>query len=229
MGTSGWKVVVSDELGITRRAIAGVIRKADERHEVVECSTVERVMAALAEGEPTLLLVDLKNPGLHLVASARAVHPGLKIVVLAGYDSPEDALYALKAGADGFLVKGMSPEELMTCLQCVVETGVVVTSRVFKRTLDHLTLVDRADTEEAVNDLDIEPQVIDSLTFREREIFDLMAQAYSNKEIAASLHIAEQTVKAHVSRILTKLGQPNRARAVIHGLRTRTKVQVGAR
>lgn len=217
---TGWKVIVADELGITRRAIATAIRADAPGHEVLECSSSEAVLSLLGQGETTLLLVDLRAPGLALVAAARTEFPGLKIVVVAGYDQPADALQALQAGADGFLVKGMYPEELMTCLRCVVDTGVVVTSRVVKRALVGIPEAAQHGREpERHLGPAVDQQVVDMLTPRERDIFDLMARNYSNKEIAASLHIAEQTVKVHVSRILTKLGQPNRAQAVIYALR----------
>lgn len=216
---AGWKVIVADELGITRRAIATAIRAHSGAHEVLECGTKAAVLEFLDQAEPTLLLVDLLSPGLDLVVEARERLPGLKIVVLAGYDRPSDALQALQAGADGFLVKGMYPEELLTCLACVVDTGVVVVSRVVKRAL----AARESDVHTPVPDPEsgppLDPHVADMLTPREREIFELMARNCSNKEIAVTLHIAEQTVKVHVSRILAKLGQPNRAQAVIYGLR----------
>lgn len=218
----GWKVIVADELGITRRALATVVRADSEEHEVWECGSAEAVMGLLETAEPTLLLVDLLNPGLDLVQTVRERHPGLKIVVLAGYDQPTDALSALQAGADGFLVKGMAAGELLTCLRCVVDTGVVVTSRVLKKALNGQSYRPSGRPDEATErqSVPIDEEVSELLTPREREIFDLMARNCSNKEIASALHIAEQTVKVHVSRILTKLGQPNRAQAVIHGVRS---------
>lgn len=226
---TGWKVIVADELGITRRAVSTAIKSYSEDHEVLECSSTESVLALLEQVEPTLMLVDLKSPGLALVKAAREIRPGLKIVVLAGYDQPSDALRALQAGADGFLVKGMYPEELMTCLRCVVDTGVVVVSRVVKRALTGLKVPAEPDVTIPAEGEGpaVEPEVADLLTPREREIFDLMARNCSNKEIASTLHIAEQTVKVHVSRILTKLGQPNRAQAVIYGVKgTRSENKV---
>lgn len=217
MMQASWKVIVADELGITRRALASVMRADSAGHEVWESGTADGVLQLLTEFEATLLLVDLMRPGLDLVRAARERLPGLKIVVLAGYDQPADSVEALQAGADGFLVKGMQAEELMTCLRCVVDTGVVVTSRVLKKALDGQQA--QRPTMLEPKAVSVDEEVSELLTPREREIFDLMAQNCSNKEIAAALHIAEQTVKVHVSRILTKLGQPNRAQAVIHGVR----------
>lgn len=217
---SGWKVIVADELAITRRAVTTALRQDSDLHEVIECGTTEAALNQISQMETTLLLVDLHSPGLELVVSARQQHPGLKIVVLAGYDLPEDALSAMKAGADGFLVKGIFPEELMRCLHSVVDTGVVVTSRVLKKALISIPTQSGHPLAAAGRHPPLDEAVTDLLTMREREIFELMARNRSNKEIAATLHIAEQTVKAHVSRILTKLGQPNRAQAVIAGLRT---------
>lgn len=223
----GWRVIVADKLAITRRAVTTALRWDSELHEVTECGTAEEVLTLLGQTEATLLVVDLHSPGLELVEAARLAQPGLKIVVLAGYDQPNDALLALKAGADGFLVKGMFPEELMTCLRCVVDTGVVVTSRVVKKALSGIH-EDPAQPEEAPpSPIPLDGHRLDGLTLREREIFALMAQNYANKEIAVTLHIAEQTVKAHVSRILAKLGQPNRAQAVMFGMRrTRPDLKV---
>jgi two-component system, NarL family, response regulator LiaR len=222
---TGWTVIVADEMGITRRAVAHAIRNDSEANRVLECSSADSALSLLEQMEATLMLVDLKAPGLELVAAARERQPGLRIVVVAGYDQPVDALHALQAGADGFLVKGMYPEELLTCLRCVVDTGVVVMSRVVKTALTDVAEPEPAPApgsmQHAAAPMQVDPEVVELLTPREREIFDLMAGNCSNKEIASQLHIAEQTVKAHVSRILFKLGEPNRAQAVIHGFRGR--------
>lgn len=213
-----WTVIVADELSITRRAVATTIRAAHPENEVFECSDSSSVLSLLDTTDPTLVLVDLKDPGLDLVEAIRQRKPRIRIVVLAGYDQPFEALHALQAGADGFLVKGIFPDELMSCLRCVVDTGVVVTSRMVISALSPHQGHDEPPTV-LHSERQVDHEVAKRLTQREREIFQQMAKGQSNKEIAGALQIAEPTVKAHVSRILAKLGQPSRAQAVICGVR----------
>lgn len=249
---SNWRVVVADGHEITRRAFAAVLQARPETEAVLECTTSADALALIEQSAPHLLLVDARSPGLELVAAAKELAPGLKVVVMAGYDHADEALQAVLAGAEGYLVKGMHPSELVACLQCIVDTGVMVASPLLLSSMRGLALgsalqrdagrpeqtapgvwmaapqlVQPAAVPMLGAEVEIageEPELLGSdalalLTPREREIFSLIARNRSNKEIAHTLSIAEQTVKSHVSRILTKLGQPNRAQAVIHGLR----------
>lgn len=149
----------------------------------------------------------------------------MKIVVMTGYDHPEEALRAAQAGAQGYLVRGIDPDEIVRCLRAILESEVLVFSAALSEALrvpvaPTILPLDRAASLGA-NPAEVQPSIaiMEGLSRREREIFELMVKNLSNKEIAVQLLISEQTVKAHVSRILVKLGQPNRAKAVIHAVR----------
>jgi DNA-binding NarL/FixJ family response regulator len=218
---------VADERSTTRRALAYALRSAFPDCEVQEGGPEHEVLSQLAESPLDLLLLDIHAPGLALLAHVRHQWPVLKVVVMTGYDQPDEAVKALRAGAQGYLVRGMHPDELVRCIGCVLETDVLVISATVGIALDLIAQPNAKPAAAVAEVAHPEPEppspaslMMDILSRREREIFGLMVKNLSNKEIAAQLIISGQTVKAHVSRILVKLGQPNRAKAVIHAVRS---------
>ncbi|CAH9420125.1 Two-component transcriptional response regulator, LuxR family [Streptomyces globisporus] len=133
------------------------------------------------------------------------------------FDLDEYAYDGLRAGASGFLVKDALPEELLAGIRAVAAGDAVVAPTLTRRLLDayvhHLPVVPGART--------ISDPRITALTEREREILTVIGQGWSNTEIAARLHLAESTVKTHVTRILAKTGARDRVQAVILAYDTR--------
>jgi DNA-binding NarL/FixJ family response regulator len=127
--------------------------------------------------------------------------------VLTTFDTDADAFASLQAGASGFLLKNVPPEELLAAIRVVASGEAVVAPRITRRLLDRFAgqLAPRAGDEDQ----------LDQLTEREREVLLLVAQGMSNAEIAERLFVAETTVKTHVGRILTKLGLRDRVQAVV--------------
>jgi DNA-binding NarL/FixJ family response regulator len=136
-----------------------------------------------------------------------AATDGPRVLVLTTFDTDEDAFAALQAGASGFLLKNVPPEELLAAIRVVASGESVVAPRVTRRLLERFA-----------GQLS-PPQLADgrlaSLTEREREVLLLVAQGMSNAEIAEKLFVAEATVKTHVGRILTKLDLRDRVQAVV--------------
>lgn len=171
-------------------------------------SLVDRLAAT--EQAPDVLLMDIRMPGMDgLEATHRilAEHPQVTVVLLTTFDLDEYALEGIRAGASGFLLKDAEPEELLGALRTCARGDAVIapstTQRLMRRFIDppQRTVAD-------------DPR-LQSLTPREREVFELVGRGLSNHEIMEALVLSEPTVKTHVSRVLAKTGARDRVQAVV--------------
>ncbi|MFI6078098.1 response regulator [Actinoplanes sp. NPDC051343] len=162
---------------------------------------------------PDVVLMDVRMPVLDgIAATERIVGQGTaRVLVLTTFDLDEYVYAALRAGASGFLLKDVPPAELITAIHAVAGGQAVVAPVVTRRLLDRFIphLPGPADGRGPVDEL------VERLTGRERETLDLVARGLSNAEIAAALTLSEATVKAHVGRLLTKLGLRDRVQIVV--------------
>jgi DNA-binding NarL/FixJ family response regulator len=156
------------------------------------------------------VLMDVRMPDLDGIAATTELlkaTPTTKVIILTTFEIDEYILGALRAGASGFLLKRSSPEELIAAIHTVAEgEGLLspsVTRRLIERVAAHPTLSRETD-----------PRLAE-ITPREREVLELVAQGFSNAEIAEALTLERTTVKTHVQRILNKLGARNRIEVVI--------------
>lgn len=161
---------------------------------------------------PSLVLMDVHMPGLNGVEAARLLlddDPSLKIIMLSIDDEDENVRQALSYGASGYLLKDLSPTELIACIRAV-EGGVSqISPKVIKRLIQRLH--DEDESAIAVRDgLSTQLEWVEKLTKREKEIFTLIATGYDNDQIADELCISERTVRNHVSMIYSKLDIDNR-------------------
>jgi DNA-binding NarL/FixJ family response regulator len=130
-----------------------------------------------------------------------------KVIVLTTFDLDEHAFAALRAGASGFLLKDARPEDLLAAIRAVLSGDAVVAPSATRRLLDHVA--------DVLPDASGEDPRLERLTPREREVLVEVARGRSNAEIAADLFMAEATVKTHVGRLLTKLGQRDRVQLAV--------------
>lgn len=161
---------------------------------------------------PSMVLMDVHMPGLNGVEAARLLlddDPSLKIIMLSIDDEDENVRQALSYGASGYLLKDLSPTELIACIRAV-EGGVSqISPKVIKRLIQRLH--DEDENAIAVRDgLSTQLEWVEKLTKREKEIFTLIATGYDNDQIADELCISERTVRNHVSMIYSKLDIDNR-------------------
>ena len=179
--------------------------------EVVgEASDGIQALEVSARLRPDVLLVDIRMPGLDGVEVTRRlagpdVADPLAVVVITTFDLDEYVLGALRAGARGFLLKDAGPDLLIQAVHAAAKGDALIAPNVTRRLLT--TLVDHA--------VQAPTQPIDPLTEREEEVLVLLARGRTNAEIAATLYMAEGTVKTHIGRLLTKLQARDRVGLVL--------------
>jgi DNA-binding NarL/FixJ family response regulator len=207
-------VLIADDQAMVRAGFAALLDAYDDIQVVGQAPDGAAAVELARERRPDVVLMDVRMPGTDGIAATRTLTQGAgpgedppKVIMLTTFDIDEYVFEALRAGASGFLLKDALPDELAAAVRIVVNGDALLAPSVTRRLIEQYATgsvpqrTDRA--------------VLEQLTEREREILTLVARGLSNAEIAASLFIAEQTVKTHVSRILQKLGLRDRAQAVM--------------
>jgi DNA-binding NarL/FixJ family response regulator len=204
------RVAVVDDQSLVRAGFRMVLGAQPDMTVVGEAGDGAEALRLLARTPADVVVMDIRMPIMDGVEATRrlcAGDGGPRVLVLTTFDTDADAFAALQAGASGFLLKNVPPEELLAAIRVVASGEAVVAPRITRRLLDRFA-----------GQLTPPPageRGLDQLTEREREVLLLVAQGMSNAEIAERLYVAETTVKTHVGRILTKLGLRDRVQAVV--------------
>jgi DNA-binding NarL/FixJ family response regulator len=199
------RVLIVDDHPVVRRGLRVLLEVQDGIEVTGEAGDGPAALARAAEQQPDVILLDLKLPGLDgLAVLEQLKHTTPKVLVLTSVTDPVAAGRAMREGAAGVLYKDVDPDALVRAIRAVHD--------------GHLLL-----SPEAAGTL-LQPSAgpgrgLDALTAREREVLAELAQGRSNREIARALHVAEKTVKAHVSSVLAKLGVQDRTQAALFAVR----------
>jgi DNA-binding NarL/FixJ family response regulator len=194
---------------MVRAGFAALLDAQDGIEVVGQAANGVEALAVCGGTEPDVVLMDVRMPVLDGVeATARLLRTPTtaRVVMLTTFDVDDYVYSALRAGASGFLLKDATPEELVSAVRVVAAGEALLAPTVTSRLIAHFTRQPGAVGP---------PPALDALTPREREVLVLIARGLANKEIAARLVVAEQTVKTHVGRILAKLALRDRAQAVM--------------
>jgi len=194
-------VLVVDDHPLVRMGIAAMLATSDQVDIVGQASSGEEAISLYRGLHPEITLMDLQLPGMNGVEAIkriRAIDERSRFIVLTMYEGDEDIHQALKAGAAGYLVKGMQSDTLLHALRRVHSGGRFIPPPVLQ------TLQSRTPNAE--------------LTVRERQVLALLVAGMSNRQIASELKISEVTVKCHVSVILMRLEATDRTHAVVIAL-----------
>jgi DNA-binding NarL/FixJ family response regulator len=207
------RVLLADDQPLLRTGFRMILNTTGDMQVVGEAADGAEAVRAVADLTPDVVLMDVRMPGVDGVqATAEIVGSGSssRILILTTFDIDEYAFAALRAGASGFLLKDVPPDELTAAIRAVASGDAVVSPRITRRLLDTYA--------HALPDPGREPEehpAIGRLTDREREVLLAVASGKSNAEIAADLVLSEATVKTHVTRILAKLELRDRVQAVV--------------
>jgi NarL family two-component system response regulator LiaR len=196
------RVVIADDHAVVRQGLRTFLDLQDDMEVVGEAADGAEAVDVAERLEADVVLVDLVMPGVDGLEALRALRervPAARALVLSSFIDDEKLFPAVRAGAAGYLLKDVQPQELVAAIRTVHAGGALLHPKVASRLLEQMTT--------------------DPLTPREREVLGLIGQGMANKVIARELDLSEKTVKAHVSNILAKLGVSDRTQAALYAVR----------
>jgi DNA-binding NarL/FixJ family response regulator len=196
------RLLVADDHPVLREGLAAVLGTQPDFEVVGEAANGREVVRQVRRLQPDVVLLDLEMPemdGVQALEELKEYGLEVRALVLTAFDTDERILGAVKAGAQGYLLKGASREEIFDAIRVVHSGGSLLQPVVASKLLRH------------VSDGSRDPE---TPTPRELEVLQLLAQGLQNREIAARLVISERTVKFHVSSLMHKLGASNRTEVV---------------
>ena len=206
------KVVVADDHTILRQGIKALLDNQEEIEVVGEAKDGREAIKAIEELLPDVILMDIAMPGLNGLEATRRIKkkfPRTKVVVLTMHTNEEYIFQILNAGADGYLVKETAFQDLISAINSVHRGEAFMSPSISKKVMTDY--IQRAQGEEKVG--------FDTLTTREREILQLVAEGNSNKKIAEVLFISPKTVETHRAHIMDKLNIHDRAGLIKYAIR----------
>lgn len=199
------RVAVIDDHPLFRKGVVNFLNSAGEIEVVGEGATAADALRIAREQAPNVVLLDVRMPGGGIAAAADLIraYPDIRVVMLTALDDERHAASALKVGVHGYILKGCSGREIAEAVRTIAQGECYVAPNLAARLLSK-----RSDGSDAISDRSSR-----SLTFREAEVFALVAQGMSNKEIARAFKTTERTIKRHMTHIMQKLNVRNRVEA----------------
>lgn len=214
------RVALVDDQLLVRAGFALVINSQPDMQVVVDAGDGAEALRLIPDHDVDIVLMDVRMPHLDGLAATRALTDAPpdaahfpRVIILTTFDLDEYALAAIKAGASGFLLKDTPPEAMLDAIRTVHRGDAVIAPSTTKRLIGQLASL-------LPNEERVRPEVLTTLTDREREVLVLIARGRTNSEIAEELFVAEATVKTHVGRVLAKLGVRDRVQAVVTAYET---------
>jgi DNA-binding NarL/FixJ family response regulator len=207
------RILIADDQALVRAGFKMILDAEDDLDVVGEAVDGLQAVELCRRLKPDVVLMDIRMPELDgIEATRRVVSDGdgeapVRVLMLTTFDLNEYVYEALRAGASGFLLKDVPPEQLAAGIRVVAGGEALLAPSITKRLIQEFAAVAPA--------MPQPPRGMDELTARELEVFKLVARGFSNAEIAAELIVSETTVKTHVARMLMKLGLRDRVQAVV--------------
>ncbi len=203
-------VVIADDQQMVRRGFRVILESEPDVTVVAECGDGREAIELVRRHRPAVALLDIRMPVLDGLQAARQVIglcPETRVLILTTFDADDYVYEALRAGASGFLLKDAPADQLVTAVRSLAAGDALIDPVITRRLISRFALAARGP--------DGLPEELRALTARELDVLRLVARGLSNIEIARELVVEENTVKTHVSRILTKLGLRDRVQAVV--------------
>jgi two-component system NarL family response regulator len=190
------RILIAEDHQVVRQGFIALLRMVEGFSVVAEASDGVKAVELFRQHRPDVTLMDLRMPamgGVETITAIRREFPEARIIVLTTFDGDEDIFRAIQAGARGYLLKGMSVDELIDAIQTVHHGRSRIPAAVAERLAERLSG--------------------NALTERETDVLKTIVAGKSNKEIASALFISEATVKTHINNLLSKLGATDRTQA----------------
>jgi DNA-binding NarL/FixJ family response regulator len=213
------RVLLADDQALIRAGFAALVESAADMTVVGEATNGAEAVAAARSTRADVILMDIRMPELDGLAATRAITAdddlaGVRIIILTTFEVDQYVVDAIRAGASGFLDKGVEPAQLLDAIRSVAAGDALLTPRATR------ALLTLATSDAAADDANIDPRPLEALTAREAEVVALVGRGLTNETIAEQLFLSPLTVKTHVNRAMMKLGARDRAQLAIAAFKT---------
>lgn len=208
------KVLLVDDHTVVLKGLAFFLSTQEDLELVGEANNGQEALMKVEETQPDIVLMDLYMPemdGIEATACIKKEYPNVKVLVLTSFSDQAHVLPALKAGASGYILKDVEPDQLVEAIHSAYKGNIQLHPDIASSLLSQTLPQEEAEVPSNIH--------VDVLTARENEVLQLLAKGMSNKEIASVLVITEKTVKAHVSSILSKLQLSDRTQAALYAVK----------
>ena len=207
------KVLIADDQELIRQSLQIVLGIREEISVIGTAGNGNEVIRLVQKEKPDVILMDVRMPEMDGVQCTRMIkerYPQIKIIILTTFDDDEFVFSALKYGASGYLLKGISMDELETAIRTVYQGGAMINPGIASKVVELFSEMAQSNY-----DIMIEAENVDELTDGEWEIIKLIGRGMSNKEIAKAISLSEGTVRNYLSSILNKLNLRDRTQLAI--------------
>ncbi|MBI3942222.1 MAG: response regulator transcription factor [Chloroflexi bacterium] len=201
-------ILIADDHPIFRDGLRALLSSSPGIELAGEATTGEEAISLAASLQPDVIIMDIRMPGMNGIdATRQIVHtsPHIGILIVTMFEEDQLIFAAMRAGARGYLLKGATHDEMLRAVWAVASGEAIFSPAIAVRLIDFF----------ATMRPNVAPQVFPELSDREREVLSLIAQGYTNTEIASRLVLSSKTVRNHVTNILSKLQVADRAQAII--------------
>ena len=206
------RVLIADDHAVLRAGLRMLINAQPDMEAVGEAENTDATLAQIERLSPDVVLLDISMPGgggLRVLWALQQVHPAPRILVLTMHEDDEYLREALRLGAAGYIVKSAADQELLAAIRSVMQGNVYIHPSMTRALLDNLL--------PTTESLSQDPW--DTLSEREQQVIRLVAMGYTNREVAAQLHLSVKTVETYRARAMEKLGFRTRAQLVQYAAR----------
>jgi DNA-binding NarL/FixJ family response regulator len=203
------RILVAEDHPLFRKGMISLLSSVPDFEVIGEAPTGEEAIVRAAELQPDVVLMDLQMPEVNGIEATRRIlqeSPSVRILVVTLFEDDDSVFMALRAGARGYVLKDADEEEVVHAIRAVGKGEAIFSPAVATRVLAYFAASPPGGSP---------PQAFPTLTDREREILNLIAQGHPNPSIAKQLHLSTKTVGNYVSNIFTKLQVADRAQAII--------------
>lgn len=200
------KIGIVEDSKTTREGLATIIDLSPDFRCVCSCDTAEKALAQLPKYVPEVVLMDIQLPGMSGIECAgrlKKLLPEVQIIMVTVYEDPDRIFSALRNGASGYLLKRSAPDQVLAAIRDVQQGGAPMSGEIARKVIHHF------------RDQSTTAAEVDNLTVREREVLELVANGFINKEIAERLGVSVEAVRWHLKRIYSKLHVRTRTEAAL--------------
>ncbi len=208
------RILLADDHVLFRKGIVSLLKMEADFSVVGEAGDGAEAVELARATRPDIILMDIHMPGQDGLAALRAIKsemPDIHVIMLTVSDNDRDLFAALRSGADGYLTKNLHPDRLLEMLEGIRKGESPISGLLASKLLNELREPIQKHGQRAAGETE--------LTAREKQVLELLAEGYTNNQIAASLAVAEDTVRAHLRNILEKLHLHNRIQAAVYAVR----------